>query len=154
PPGADTPMNMTTTIPSRASRGLIRTAGNLLALTLLAVGISAVGCCILPWQNVSPDFICYWTAAEMVASGHSPYDPELQARIQHDLGWDAAVHGLGFYRFLPYFYPPWLALLTVPLLPLGYAGARVAWFFLNVELTLLAAYLVRHSVPPLSHRIP
>src|SRR5437764_10096018 len=126
----------------RATQTLAKPLGDLVALTLLAIGISAVGCRVLPWENVSPDFICYWTAAELVASGHTPYDAELQARIQQGLGWDTVANGLGFYRFLPYFYPPWLALGTVLLLPLGYAGAKMAWLFMNVELTLLTAYLL------------
>jgi hypothetical protein len=138
----------------RATQTWAKPLGDLVILTLLAIGITAVGCRVLPWENVSPDFICYWTAAELVASGHTPYDAELQARIQHDLGWDTVANGLGFYRFVPYFYPPWLALGTVLLLPLGYAGAKMAWLFMNVELTLLTAYLLRHSVPPLSPRIP
>jgi hypothetical protein len=138
----------------RVTHTLAKPLSDLLVLTLLAIAISAVAFRVLPWDNLSPDSICYWTAAELVASGHSPYDAELQARIQKELGWDTVRNGLGFYRFLPYFYPPWLALGTVLLLPLGFAGAKMAWLFMNVELTLLAAYLLRHSVPRVSPRIP
>ena len=135
-------MSLETSLRSPSGRTLIGTVRPLVTLTLLSIAIVTLGCRVLPWRNLFPDFICYWTAAELVASGHSPYDPELQARIQQDLGWDEGTHGLGLCPFLPYYYPPWLALPCVLLLPLGFEGGKIAWFFLNVELTLLAAYLL------------
>jgi hypothetical protein len=96
-------MSQETTTPASGGRTLVGTLRPLVTLTLLSIAIVALGCRVLPWRNLFPDFICYWTAAELVASGHSPYDPELQARIQQDLGWDEATHGLGLCPFLPYY---------------------------------------------------
>jgi hypothetical protein len=82
----------------------------------------------------------FWTAGQLVASGHSPYSAEDQARVQRQLGWDKEQQGLGIYEFLPYYYPPWLAIACMVFLPLGYPTAKVTWFVLNVELLLLSGY--------------
>ena len=75
-------------------------------LTMICVQVLLV---IAPWDKIVPDFICYWAAGKLVASGESPYDEALQARIQHECGWDKATDGLGKFDFLPYYYPPWFA---------------------------------------------
>jgi hypothetical protein len=93
-------------------------------------------------QNLSPDFLQFWTAAELLASGRSPYDAMEQARVQRQLGWDKARQGLGAYDFLPYYYPPWLGLACIAFLPLGFETAKIAWLVLNVELLLLGGWLL------------
>ena len=40
------------------------------------------------------------------------------------------------------------------LVPLGYDGAKVAWFALNLELLLLAGYLLRDAVPGVPRSVP
>jgi hypothetical protein len=62
--------------------------------------------------------------------------------------------GLGKYDFLPYYYPPWFAAGCAALAPLGYDGAKAAWFFLNLELLLLAGYLLRDAVPGVPRSVP
>ncbi len=109
---------------------------------------------VAPAGRLVPDFICYWAAAEIVASGHSPYDVTLQTEVQHRLGWDKATDGLGKFDFLPYYYPPWFAAACALLLPLGYQGAKIAWFFLNLELLLVAGYLLRNAVPGVPRSVP
>jgi hypothetical protein len=101
-----------------------------------------------------PDFICYWTAGKLLASGQSPYDARLQALVQQEHGWDKAATGVGVYDFLPYYYPPWFGLLWVLLVPLGYSAARVAWFFFNVEMALVAGYLLGRTVTEVPPWIP
>ena len=49
--------------------------------------------------------------------------------------------------FLPYYYPPWFAMLTVALVPLGYYGGKVTWFVLIADLVLLTGYLLRKTIP-------
>jgi hypothetical protein len=109
---------------------------------------------IAPWEKIVPDFICYWAAGKLVASGQSPYDQALQTRIQHECGWDTATDGLGKFDFLPYYYPPWFAAGCALLMPLGYQGAKIAWFALNLELLLVAAYLLKDAVPGLPRAVP
>jgi hypothetical protein len=123
-------------------------------LTLLAAFLVWGGCRTLPWDRVFPDFICYWSAGEIVVSGASPYDVDLQTRTQQEYGWDKATDGFGVYDFLPFYYPPWFAWLWALFLPLGYTGAKVAWFFLNVELTLLAGHLLGQTVRGIPRWLP
>jgi len=94
----------------------------------------------VPSEKLCPDFLQFWTAGELLASGHSPYDAEEQARVQRELGWDRDKQGLGIYDFLPYYYPPWLGLACTALLPLGYPTAKAAWLLLNFQLLLLGGY--------------
>jgi len=109
---------------------------------------------VAPWEKIDPDYICYWAAGKIVAAGQSPYDEALQAYFQHERGWDKATDGLGHYDFLPYYYPPWFAAGCALLVPLGYDGAKVAWFALNLELLLLAGYLLRDAVPGVPRSVP
>jgi hypothetical protein len=105
-------------------------------------------------ENICPDFICYWAAGSNLAAGQSPYDVAAQIRVQHTLGWDKAKDGLGVYEFLPFYYPPWFAILCTAFVPLGYETARIAWLVLNAELTLLTAYLLRNVVPGVPRSVP
>jgi hypothetical protein len=109
---------------------------------------------VAPSDKLCPDYICYWATGKIMLAGQSPYDVELQTRIQHEYGWDKQKNGLGAFDFLPYYYTPWFAWLTVPFVPLGYHGAQVAWFVFNADLILLTGYLLRRAVPGLPPTIP
>ncbi len=87
-------------------------------------------------------------------SGQSPYDADLQARVQHEFGWDKQKNGVGIYDFLPYYYPPWFAMLMVALAPLGYYGGKVAWFVLNADMVLVTSYLLRKTIPGVPPVVP
>ena len=108
----------------------------------MALTSAAVAACsrLIPAEKVCPDFLQFWTAGQLLASGHSPYAAEDQARIQRQLGWNKDKQGLGIYEFLPYYYPPWLAMACMAFLPLGYPTAKVAWLVVNVELLVLSGY--------------
>jgi hypothetical protein len=112
-------------------------------LTALALLLSSVACYALPEKVISVDFVCYFSAARLLASGQSPYDLASQTEVQRALGWQRTANGFGVYDCLPYFYPPWFALACVPLLPLGYPAAKAVFFFLNIELAFLTGYLLR-----------
>jgi hypothetical protein len=94
----------------------------------------------IPSEKLCPDFLQFWTAGQLLASGHSPYDAEQQARVQRQLGWDKEKQGLGTYEFLPFYYPPWLAIACTVFLPLGYPTAKVTWFVVNAEVLFLSGY--------------
>jgi hypothetical protein len=129
---------------------LIWLGGITLLSTVCIWGLLAVA----PWEKLVPDFICYWTAAKLIASGQNPYDLALQTQLQRRCGWDKATDGLGKFDCLPYYYPPWFAAFCALLLPLGYQGAKIAWFYINLELLLLTGYLLRDAVPGLPRSVP
>jgi hypothetical protein len=118
---------------------------------LLVVGfLATTGAAVLAWsrfvpsEKLCPDFMQFWTAGQLLASGRSPYDAEDQAQVQRELGWERDKQGLGIYDYLPYYYPPWLGLACTVLVPLGYPTAKAAWFVLNFELLLLSGYHLGH----------
>ena len=112
------------------------------------------GRAVIPPGKACPDYICYWAAGKNLAAGQSPYDVDAQTRIQHALGWDKTKDGLGIYEFLPFYYPPWFAMLCAAFVPLGYETARIAWQVVNLELVLLTAYLLRDLVPGVPRAVP
>jgi len=126
----------------------------LAGITLLTAACVQGLLVVAPWGKIAPDYICYWAAGKIVAAGQSPYDDALQTQIQHERGWDKATDGLGHFDFLPYYYPPWFAAGCALLVPLGYDGAKAAWFALNLELLLLAGYLLRDAVPGVPRSVP
>jgi hypothetical protein len=107
-----------------------------------------------PAAKICPDYICYWAAGTNLIAGQSPYDVDAQIRIQHALGWDKEKNGLGIYEFLPFYYPPWFAMLCAPLVALRYEAAKIAWLVVNAELVLLTGYLLRNAVPGVPRTIP
>jgi hypothetical protein len=123
-------------------------------LTALAVFFSGLASYALPEKIISVDFICYYTAAQLLVRGESPYDLERQTEIQQALGWDRATTGHALYDCLPYFYPPWFALACTVLLPFGYPAARGIFCFLNLEAALVSGYLLRDTLRPGWQRLP
>jgi hypothetical protein len=132
----------------------LRTWVWLAGITLLTTGCVLAGRAVLPWDKMFPDLISHWAAGKMIVQGQSPYDVDVQIRIQHELGWSRQSNGLGIYDFLPYYYPPWLGLACTPLVPLGYEAAKTAWFFVNLEMLLLAGWLLSGAVPGLPRSVP
>src|SRR6516165_11301569 len=131
----------------------LRTVTALAVLTAIAVVCVCVGRAVLPWDKMFPDYICYFAAGKILASGQSPYDIPLQIDIQHQYGWEKAGAGFGVYDFLPYFYPPWFAFGWVLLVPLGFEGGKIAWFFINIESALITGYLLTKMIKGVSHAI-
>jgi hypothetical protein len=133
-----------------AARPLAWLVGFALTTSLLVWAARA----LIPPGKACPDYICYWAAGENLVAGRSPYDVDAQARLQHALGWDRIRDGLGIYEFLPFYYPPWFAMLCAGFVPLGYEGARIAWLVVNIELALLTGYLLRDLVPGVPRAVP
>src|SRR4051812_1042860 len=123
-------------------RSWLRPMGWSLGFVLATIFLAYFGKEAFPSEKLCPDFIQFWTAATLIKAGQSPYDADLQASIQRGLGWDKATVGEGLYAFLPYYYPPWLGLACVPLLPLGYPTARLVWFVFLGDLLLAAGFLL------------
>ena len=118
----------------------------LAGITLLSVALVMAGQAVMPKGKMFPDFITYWTAGTLVASGQSPYDVDRQIEIQR-AGVGPIDQWPGVLDFLPYYYPPWFALGCTLLVPLGFEGGKMAWFFLNLELLFLTGFVLRDAVP-------
>jgi hypothetical protein len=132
-------------------RCCVWTIGFLLVTSLLVL----LGRIFITWQKPCPDFVYYWSAAKILASGHSPYDLDLLSQVQRQYGWEKATDGFGRYDSLPYYYPPsLLGLIAVLLLPLGFSTARIAWLIINTELLFVIAYLLRNAVPGVRRAAP
>jgi hypothetical protein len=130
---------------------LARLAG----IVVLTAVLAALAVPVIPAGRVCPDFLCFFSAATLVSAGESPYDASRETAVQHRLvPWDRKVDGLGIYDFMPFYYPPWVAIACIPLLPLGYPLAKITWLVLGVETLVLAAVLVRRSVPELPAKVP
>src|SRR5437764_860019 len=88
----------------------LRRAGGVVAWGLVTIALVYAGKAVIPAQKICPDVICFWSAAELMAGGQSPYDVVEETRVQRTHGWNKATDGIGLYDCLPYFYPPWFAM--------------------------------------------
>jgi Glycosyltransferase family 87 len=120
----------------------------LACLLVAAVGLTFVGHRLLG-ERLGADFLCYWTAGKLLGSGQNAYDPVLQTRMQHAIGWDKATMGYGVWDFLPMNHPIWFVPLTIPLQPLGYPAAKIVWVVIGFLALLVAGYLTRDRLPEL-----
>ena len=141
-------------VPERSTLSALRPYAWLTALVLATIFLAWFGRDVAPPVHLCPDYICYWATGKIMLSGQSPYDVDLQTRVQHESGWDKQKDGLGAFDFLPYYYPPWFAMLTVALVPLGYYGGKVTWFVLSADLVLLTGYLLRKTIPGVPPAVP
>lgn len=55
----------------------------------------------ITWPKPCPGFVCYWSAATLLAHGQNPYDLALLSRIQKENGWDKLTDGFGFFFLVP-----------------------------------------------------
>jgi hypothetical protein len=123
----------------------LRAAAWLLGLTATTILLTALLRDRLPKQ-FGADFVCWWTAANLLARGEDPYDTKLQKQFQYDLGWRKEVEGGNTYEFVAFYHAPWLGLMCVPLVPLDYDTARTVFVVVNVTALLLAGWLLRRGV--------
>ena len=107
-------------------------------------------CAVLAWAglaaftpttpSVPGDFYTLYSSVVAVSRGISPYDHAAVAQIQQtELGWNAAAMG---FPSLPFFYPPWYVLLSLPLVVLPFRTAAVAWLAINFLLLMAGCLLL------------
>ena len=110
----------------------------------LAAAAAVILCAVLAWAGLaafSPgtpwvpgDFYTLYSSVVAVSRGISPYDHAALAVIQQsELGWDAVALGV---PSLPFFYPPWYVLFSLPLATLPFRTAAVAWLTVNFLLLM------------------
>jgi hypothetical protein len=99
------------------------------------------------FQHVGLDFLTTYTAADMIASGHASelYDTRAQWEHQlpliqrYDVDWSDRV-------MQPFIAPPLPAVLAIPLLPFGPAGATALWALVNVACVLGGLLVLARSL--------
>lgn len=125
---------------SRIACVVIIAAFGLTALTLALSRVPGI-------EHLAPDYVQFWSASNILLERGNPYDSDRQAFYNAQAGWHKDVEGLGRYAFLPYYYPPWLAAVLMPLVPLGFAWAKLAWLAILIGSVLASAWLLRHALP-------
>lgn len=123
---------------------LFKAGAILIAVAVLALALNAVN---LPF--VGRDFISFWTGAQALRAGHSPYDQAFQMAVQQANGWDVRTE---LFPFHPYVYPPWLAVLIWPLTWLPYRLALAVWLALNLVLAAVAVIVLLGLLRPRNRR--
>jgi hypothetical protein len=127
-----------------ASNG--KTLRRLLGFALLAAALTCLFF-VLHYVVTHPegtlDFANFYTAGTIVREGlsHQLYNLSLQAKIEHPLSPAGP--------FLPFYHPPFEALLFAPFAYLPFSLAFLVWDALNLAVLAALFYLLLHSGPRL-----
>jgi hypothetical protein len=78
------------------------------------------------------DYIAYWSAGRLNASGGNPYSPVELLPLQQELGWPDDFPNMMYY-------PPWTLALVMPFGLLSFGVSRMAWLVLNLIVAVFAA---------------
>jgi len=91
-----------------------------------------------------PDFTIYYCAGTMVRTGlgYDLYNDAEQYKVQRRFAPDVAIRQ----DALPYFHPPFEALIFAPLTRLPYIRAFIAWDLLNVVVLVVVAFLFSDDI--------
>lgn len=84
---------------------------------------------------LNDDFLAYWSAARLLASGGDPYDPAALLAVQRSIGWH---HNMP----VPVWYGPWVLAAMMPIGLLPYWPARVGWMLVQLASLLIAATIL------------
>jgi hypothetical protein len=101
---------------------------------------------VLP-GSMGGDYLQFWSAGTLLLQRQNPHDIQLLAPIEREAVGETPYPA-------PYLYPPWLALLSTPLMWFGYRNAQVAWVALNVEAAFAAGYFLRNAALTVPRWIP
>ena len=99
-----------------------------------------------PQASLQSDFIAFFTAAKMVASGAAShlYDLDIQAAFQKEI--------IGPYRheLLPYFHPPFQIIAYLPLTVMPLRWAYQVWMIISLGIITVALIAFRSYFRPVS----
>ena len=117
---------------------------SLMLAIALVPPITIVNSMIRNWDDLHNvnDYIEFHVAAQLLAQGKSPYDAQNQKAIQSAIRERHGDYDRPWPGYVGYYYPPWLALSCIPLLPLGYDGGRAFWLVANVLSLAGAGYML------------
>lgn len=128
-----------------------RTVRRLLCIVVMAafiaVPIAVLTVAVLAEGIGEDDFIAYWSAARLLATGENPYDPAALQDLQHQIRPDREQE---YGRAFASWNPPWLLaiLLSFGLLPFDLA-VRL-WMLCNIALIAAASGLMWQMLTPSS----
>ena len=114
------------------------------AVTALSVGLSG--------GYAGHDYIEFHAAAQLLGARESPYAPEPQRRAQAPLRPGTNLGPNEAVGFLPYYYPPWPALMCWPLTLFPYQAAKVIWVYIGFLGLVYAGDMLHRPAGPLSRR--
>lgn len=118
-----------------------------------AVGLfltAALFAALMIERDAGHDYIQFHAAAGLLSARESPYGRDEQLRAQRllrggvdlrDIEPNDLYSELGF---LPYFYPPWVALSIVPLTVFEYSTAKALWIYLGAQSLVVAGFSLRN----------
>jgi hypothetical protein len=100
----------------------------------------------ITYRSGGQDFRGYYAAATVLSRGGDPYEFGLVA--------EELVRLSGSVGNAPYYYPPWVAMLFIPLTTLPLQVARLLWLGANIAFACHAFVLLRQILgwPPLNWR--
>jgi len=97
-----------------------------------------VGFGFIAFSRGGIDYRGYHAAAMLVLRGGNPYDYAQLAPVLEEIA--------GFQTNNPYFYPPWYALLFLPLTFLPFQAARAVWIVINLILFYISVEWLRDAL--------
>jgi hypothetical protein len=99
---------------------------------LILVVLAPAALLARPQDPVQPtgDYIAYWAAGRLNATGGDPYKPDEVLALQRSVGWQE-------HRPRMIWYPPWAMPLLMPFGVLPYPVSRHLWFVFSLGLLLL-----------------
>jgi hypothetical protein len=114
---------------SRFQLGLSEFA-SLAAFVLILIGFGYIA-----FTRGGVDYRGYHAAAVLILRSGNPYDYAQLAPVLEEIA--------GFQSNNPYFYPPWFALIFLPLTILPFEAARVVWIIINLVLFVVSVEWTR-----------
>ena len=142
---------------ARPGQGWAKRAGSAARLAAVVVLPAVLLTAKVAGDRAGHDAFEFHAAARLIAAGENPYGVAEQTRAQRPLR--EGPGGTPFdpndrydrLGYLPYFYPPWLALAWAPVAALGFPAGRVAWIYLGAQCLTLSGFLLARPggrVPP------
>jgi len=106
-----------------------------LFMALLVFGLQVIA--QSPQSKPASDFVEYWAAGRLNASGANPYASDELARLQRQIGY---IHN----EPMMMWNPPWVMPLVMPFGLIGYPLSRLLWLLVTLALVLFSADQVWH----------
>jgi hypothetical protein len=99
-------------------------------------------------RDIGLDYIVFYRAGILVGQGRTSELYDIPLTQDFDRALAVREHlPIGDNDYGPYFYPPFLAWLFVPIVKLGYAGSLICWELIGVACLAIAAFLLSRMIP-------